>query len=48
MIKKDQTPEEVQKLIGKPQSIVDLGAKLVYVYPNFRLLFVNGKLTDVQ
>jgi len=47
-IKIGMTCDEVQKLLGKPQSIVDLGAKLIYVYPNLRVLFMNGKLTDVQ
>jgi hypothetical protein len=47
-VKKGQTPEEVQKAMGKPRSIVDLGEKLIYVYPNLSLVFLNGKLTDVQ
>jgi hypothetical protein len=47
-VKKDQSPAEVEKMLGKPQSIVDLGTKLIYVYPMFRLLFLNGKLADIQ
>ncbi len=33
-LKKGQTIEDVQRLLGSPQVIVDLGAKLVYTYPN--------------
>ncbi|MBZ5727032.1 MAG: hypothetical protein LAP87_18795 [Acidobacteriia bacterium] len=48
IVRKGQTPGEVEKILGKPLAIIDLGTKLVYVYPNMKLLYVGGKLADVQ
>jgi hypothetical protein len=42
------TIDQVVAAMGKPQNIVDLGAKQIYVYPNLKITFVNGKVTDVQ
>jgi hypothetical protein len=43
-----QTPEEVVSVLGKPTTIIDLGARKTFVYPNMRILFVDGTVTDVQ
>ena len=40
--------EDVQKLKGKPKSEVDLGSKVVLIYDDMKLIFEEGKLTDVQ
>jgi hypothetical protein len=34
--------------MGQPQQIVDLGAKKTYTYPDLKIVFVNGKVSDVQ
>jgi hypothetical protein len=34
--------------IGKPEKIVDLGAKQIYVYKDLKVTFVSGKVSDVQ
>ena len=43
-----QTPEQVTAAMGQPKQIVKLGAKQIYVYPDMKVTFVNGKVTDIQ
>ncbi len=43
-----QTIEQVTAILGKPKSIVDLGAKKIYVYSDMKIIFNGGKVTDVQ
>ena len=43
-----QTIDEVTGILGQPKSVVDLGAKKIYVYPDMKVTFNNGKVTDVQ
>jgi hypothetical protein len=38
----------VTGILGQPKSVVDLGAKKIYVYPDMKITFNNGKVTDVQ
>ena len=33
---------------GQPQKIVNLGTKEIYYYPDMKVTFVGGKVTDVQ
>jgi hypothetical protein len=47
-IEKGQTPDQVQAALGKPDKIVNLGAKQLYIYKDMKVTFVNGKVTDVQ
>jgi hypothetical protein len=47
-IQKGQTPDEVQAALGKPEKIVNLGAKQIYVYKDLKVTFLNGKVSDVQ
>jgi hypothetical protein len=42
------TPAEVENILGKPTTIIDLGAKKTYVYPNMKVIFTDGKVSDVQ
>ena len=44
----DQTPEEVIEILGKPGKEVRLGSKLMYVYDDIKVVFVDGKVTDVE
>lgn len=39
---------DVKKLFGNPNKIVDLGAKQIYVYPDLKVVFKNGVVSDVQ
>jgi hypothetical protein len=43
-----QTTDEVVGILGQPQKIVNLGAKQMYFYPDMKVIFTNGKVTDVQ
>jgi hypothetical protein len=43
-----QTKEEVVAILGEPKKIVNLGAKEMYYYPDMKVIFTDGKVTDVQ
>jgi hypothetical protein len=43
-----QTTDQVVAILGQPQKIVNLGAKQMYFYPDMKVIFTNGKVTDVQ
>jgi hypothetical protein len=43
-----QTIDEVTAALGQPKSVVDLGAKKIYVYPDMKVTFKGGKVSDVQ
>jgi hypothetical protein len=47
-IEKGQTTDQVQSALGKPDKIVNLGSKQIYVYKDLKVTFVNGKVSDVQ
>lgn len=43
-----QTRPDVEAILGKPERIVDLGSKVTYVYRDMKVVFVDGKVADVQ
>ncbi len=43
-----QTIDQVTATMGPPTQIVDLGSKKIYKYPDMKVIFVNGKVNDVQ
>jgi len=43
-----QTPQQVVAAVGQPDKIVNLGTKLIYIYKDMKVTFLNGKVTDVQ
>lgn len=43
-----QTTEEVEAILGKPEKVVNLGEKTIYIYKDLRIVFINGKVADVQ
>lgn len=43
-----QTTDQVVANLGPPEKIVKLGAKQIYIYKDFKVTFVGGKVTDVQ
>ena len=47
-IEKGQTVNEVVSVLGNPSQIVEVGKKLVYVYPNLKITFNSGRVSDVQ
>lgn len=42
-----QTIAEVEAINGKPDKIIDLGAKKIYVYKDLKITFTDGKVSDV-
>ena len=42
------TPEKVVAALGQPKNIVNLGEKRIYVYPNLKVTFESGKVTNVE
>jgi hypothetical protein len=47
-IDKGMTPDQVQAALGKPDKIVNLGTKQIFVYKDLKVTFLNGKVSDVQ
>jgi hypothetical protein len=47
-IEKGQTTDQVQGSLGKPEKIVNLGPKQIYVYKDLKVTFINGRVADVQ
>jgi len=43
-----QTPDQVAAALGQPQKIVKLGKKETYYYKDLKVIFTDGKVTDVQ
>jgi hypothetical protein len=43
-----QTPEQVVAAMGKPEKIVNMGVKQIYLYKDLKVTFVKGKVSDVQ
>jgi hypothetical protein len=47
-LKPGLTPEQVEKLAGKPKDTVSLKDSLIYIYDNFKVIFDKGQLSEVQ
>jgi hypothetical protein len=47
-IEKGMTTDQVEGAMGKPEKIVNLGLKKIYVYKDLKVTFLNGKVFDVQ
>jgi hypothetical protein len=43
-----QTKDEVVATFGQPKKIVNLGAKQIYYYPDMKVVFVDGKVSDIS
>jgi hypothetical protein len=43
-----QSPEQVETILGKPEKVIKLGEKTIFVYKDMKIVFVEGKVTDVQ
>ncbi len=43
-----QTVQQVQSNFGPPQRIIDLGIKKIFFYKDMKVIFKNGKVTDVE
>jgi hypothetical protein len=47
-IEKGMSPDQVEAAMGKPEKKVTLGAKQIYYYKDMKVIFMNGKVSDVQ
>src|SRR5258708_7803801 len=47
-IEKGMTTDQVEGAMGKPEKIVKLGPKKIYVYKDLKVTFLNGKVFDVE
>jgi hypothetical protein len=43
-----QTINQVTAVQGQPQKIFDLGNKVIYVYEDIKITFIDGRVADVQ
>jgi hypothetical protein len=43
-----QSVDSVTAALGSPLRIIDLGAKKIYSYKDMKIIFINGKVNDVQ
>jgi hypothetical protein len=43
-----QTMDELKGLLGEPTKVVNLGAKQIYIYKDMKVVFLRGKVADVQ
>ncbi|HUK54237.1 MAG TPA: hypothetical protein VL099_13180 [Candidatus Binatia bacterium] len=43
-----QTPEEVLRIMGTPDKIINLGPTLIYLYKNIKITFKDGRVSDAQ
>ena len=47
-VKLGMSADEVKQSLGNPDKIVDLGAKQVFIYKDMKIIFMEGKVSDVQ
>jgi len=47
-IEKGMTTDQVEAAMGKPEKKVTLGAKQIYYYKDMKVIFMSGKVSDVQ
>jgi len=47
-VKLGMSADDVKQSLGNPDKIVDLGAKLVFIYRDMKVILIDGKVSDVQ
>ena len=40
--------DQVQAALGKPDKMVNLGPKQLFIYKDMKVTFINGRVADVQ
>jgi len=43
-----QTPEQVKAILGPPSRTADVGNKVIYFYPQLKVVFLDGKVSEVK
>jgi hypothetical protein len=47
-IEKGMTTDQVEAALGQPEKKVNLGTKQIYYYKDMKVIFLNGKVSDVE
>jgi hypothetical protein len=47
-VRKGMSKADVLTILGKPKNIVDVPPKSIFTYDGMRVIFLNGKVSDVQ
>lgn len=47
-VKLGMTVDQVVGILGQPRAVGDLGSKKIYSYGNMKVIFIDGKVTDMQ
>jgi hypothetical protein len=47
-IEKGMTTDQVEAAMGQPEKKVNLGSKQIYYYKDMKVIFLSGKVSDVQ
>ena len=47
-VKLGMSPDEVKTSLGNPDKVVDLDSKQIFVYKDMKIVFMDGKVSDVQ
>ena len=42
------TTSQVQSILGQPRRVVDLGQKKMFIYDDMKVIFMDGRVSDVQ
>lgn len=42
------TSEQVEAVLGQPEKIVNLGGKVIHIYKDMKVIYIDGKVLDVQ
>jgi hypothetical protein len=47
-IEKGQTPDQVEAAFGHPDRVFNHDGKLIWVYRDLKVTFLNGRVTDAE
>ncbi len=47
-IRAGMTPAEVEGMFGAPEGRASIGEKVIYIYPNMKVTFTDGKVSDIE
>lgn len=47
-VAKGQDPDQVRAIEGPPSAVADLGSRVIYFYPHLKVVFINGKATQIE
>jgi hypothetical protein len=47
-VRKGDTIDDVKAKLGQPEHVMDLGSKIIYLYKNLKITFIDGKVSDIE